>query len=228
MTATDAPDWQTIVTLQTGGSVTDAPDWTDVVTGPGGVQPVVAGGSSWMSLWGAAGLVGVSLNPIAVFNTNVGLLGGTLYLIPFVALSTATVSQVYVPAAATVVLTPTTSYVGLYDFGQATSGTFTLLATSASGAFATTIGSNTGAPTTVSPSTKLTAGEVYVAAVQPNGNTINAWGYTGNSTFPTTPNFSTAPLWAQGGGGSGGGVLPPTMAFSTVFRSLRNGLVYVN
>jgi hypothetical protein len=35
-TATDAPDFQSIIQIQYGGALTDAPDWTNVVTGPGG------------------------------------------------------------------------------------------------------------------------------------------------------------------------------------------------
>jgi len=33
--ATDAPDWQKVVTLISGGSMSDAPDWQRTVTGPG-------------------------------------------------------------------------------------------------------------------------------------------------------------------------------------------------
>jgi hypothetical protein len=36
LVATDAPDWQRVVTVQSGGTLTDAPDWERVVTGPGG------------------------------------------------------------------------------------------------------------------------------------------------------------------------------------------------
>ena len=36
MTATDAPDWQTVVQIVSSGTVTDAPDWQTVVTAPGG------------------------------------------------------------------------------------------------------------------------------------------------------------------------------------------------
>lgn len=34
--ASDAPDWQKVIVIVSGGTVTDAPDWERVVTGPGG------------------------------------------------------------------------------------------------------------------------------------------------------------------------------------------------
>jgi hypothetical protein len=44
MSASDAPDWQTVVTTVAGGpGVTDAPDWQRVVVGPGGTP--IGGGS---------------------------------------------------------------------------------------------------------------------------------------------------------------------------------------
>ena len=44
MSATDAPDWQRVVTTVTAaGDVPDAPDWQRIVVGPGG-KPVGGGG----------------------------------------------------------------------------------------------------------------------------------------------------------------------------------------
>lgn len=51
MSATDAPDWQRVVTtVKAAGDVPDAPDWQRVVVAPGG-KPVGGGGASTDTYW---------------------------------------------------------------------------------------------------------------------------------------------------------------------------------
>ena len=88
--ASDAPDWQRVVTLISGGSVSDAPDWQRTVTGPGaasvgGYKSLTgAGQTSTPGQLDQAGpflaVAGNSLINLTDTSFNVGVVGGDIIL----------------------------------------------------------------------------------------------------------------------------------------------------
>jgi predicted RecA/RadA family phage recombinase len=224
MTATDAPDWQTIVTLQTGGTVTDAPDWTDVVTGPGGIQPVTAVGASFASMWLTSGVLGLTMDP-ATAGGGASPVGGTIVLMAFTALATATFSNVWVPLHSGATYTVGETFAAIYDFGQASAGNFTRLAISAS-ATAPAVWASSGChPVAMTSGVNLTEGDVYVVGLLANGAGLSCDGVT-YGTFELPPNFSSFPLRANSS--ASGITLPTTIAFSSCTLAQRLPLVYLS
>lgn len=70
----DAPDWQRIVQLISGGTLTDAPDWERVVTGPGGAA---LGGVTWStSSWSQGSTVTLPAASTTTVNSAFGLGAG--------------------------------------------------------------------------------------------------------------------------------------------------------
>jgi hypothetical protein len=225
MPATDAPDWQTIITLQTGGAVTDAPDWTDVVTGPGGTQPVGgAGGNGLLGMWGNAGFLGVTIDP-GIGPATQGLLGGNLSVMAFVALFTGPVNNVIVPLTAGSALTGNSTYAGVYDMGQASAGNMTLLCTSASGAAATAWAGQGSVPVAMTTNPTLTAGQSYAVGVQVVGGGLSCFGPSPAGNY-TSPNFSTFPV--QGVLGHSATSLLNPIPFSSLLHAGRYFMAMVN
>jgi hypothetical protein len=222
----DAPDWQRIITTVTAaGDVPDAPDWQRIVVGSGGTPVGGGSGFSFMGLYATAGFIGVTMDPQIAIN-NVGLLGGTMYLMAFTAMATGPVSNVIVPINGGSTYTANETWVAIYDFGQALAGHFTLLAQSASGV-AAAVWANTGAnPVALSTNPTLTQGQTYVAAAVTNGNTLNAFGYTIGPNNYISPNFANYP-W-RSDIGQGAPPLRSTIAFSAVTSILRAPLYYID
>src|SRR5271154_4862165 len=133
MSTTDAPDWQEIVVLAPGSGLPDSPDWQNTVTGPGGTQPVTTGGASFLTPYTNSGFLGATIDPL-IPTGGIGITSPSLTLLAFGATVTGPVHNIYVPLTAGAVYTANQTYAGIYDFGNITPSTFTLLATSASGA----------------------------------------------------------------------------------------------
>jgi hypothetical protein len=221
----DAPDWERIlVTVEAMGDVPDAPDWQRIAVGPGGT-PVTGGGGgpSFLGLYSPYYL-GVTMDPQGAQNT-VGTLGGYHWMMAFVATATGPAHNILLPLNNTGTYTSGTTWAGLYDFGQTTPNTFTLLAQTASGAAATAW--DPGGFTSVALSTNptLTAGQTYAVAVLSNGGTLTTWGYTLGGGG-TVRNATSTPFQCFINGGRT--TLAPTLAFSAMTGSLRNFLAYVN
>jgi hypothetical protein len=223
MSATDAPDWQTIVTLQSGGTVTDAPDWTDVVTGPGGVQPVTAVGASFASMWLSSGVKGLTMDPTSA-GGGASPVGGAISLMAFTALTTATFSNIWVPLHAGSTYTVGQTFAGIYDFGQASAGNFTLLAISAA-ATAPAVWASSGCnPVAMTSGVNLTEGSTYTVALVSNPGGLDCDGLT-LGTFEAPPNFASFPL--RSGASPGVPGLPATISFSVCTKALRLPLAYL-
>lgn len=224
--AMDSPDWQNIITLTSGGGVSDAPDWQTVVTGPGGTQPVGGGGTpSFMTPYVNSGFIGVTMDPFAALGTS-GLLSPNCTLMSFAAGFTGPVHNVYVSVnGGSGSLTPNETYAGIYDFGETTANTFTLLCTSASGAAATAWASQGTVPVAMSTNPTLTIGKTYAVAVQVNGGGLSCNGNTIGGGW-TSPTFTAAPWQAVFGNAATS--LLSTIAFSAVLHPARLYLAYVN
>ena len=228
MPSIDAPDWQrVIVTVQASGDVPDAPDWERIVAGPGGT-PVGGGGApaGFAAVWTGAGMIGVTMEPM-LLTGGVNLLGGSTYMFPFVALATASASTVWLPLTSSGTYTSATSYAGLYDFGQASAGHFTLLASTPVGAAATAWDAGGETSVALASSVPLTQGQIYNVAITAGGATLPALGVTLNGSAPPYPNFSTKPLWC-GGFSLVANALPASIAFTSVSHNTRNGLVFIS
>jgi hypothetical protein len=210
MPATDAPDWQTIITLQSGGALTDAPDWTDVVTGPGGTQPISGGGGGTLSYYFALGYLGVTCDP-TVTNNGAAHTAGQIALNAFIAFSTASANFItmYVTSGSSV--TANQNYVGIYDAGQTTPGSATRLGVSAAGACDAVFNSTGLHKIALSAPVALTGGAMYYAAflnnggtpsfqncslVNPNTSVINPLGTTLPVRFDPAGSFTTFPSTA--------------------------------
>jgi hypothetical protein len=134
MTVQDAPDWQRVITIKSGGGLTDAPDWERIVTGPGGTPPVVTVTSgSFASPLLNAGYCGASLYPASQQDTFSGPTGN-VSVNTFVALASTTINFVWININAGETVTPNENYICVYDQGQATAATYTLLGATAAGA----------------------------------------------------------------------------------------------
>lgn len=223
----DAPDYQTVITLVSGGSLSDAPDWQEVVTGPGGIQPVGSGAGGFMGLYASGGFIGVTMDPNVAQNT-VGLLGGTMYLNAFTAMATGPVHNVYVPVQTGNTFTAADTWAAIYDFGQASAGHFTLLASSASGVAAGVWASSGANPVAMATNPTLTAGQIYTVATTCLGNTLTALGYTLGLGDTILPKFANFPYRCNFGSGTTFNPMPATIAFSAVNLNPRVPLYYVD
>lgn len=226
MASLDAPDWEKIVTtVAAAGDVPDAPDWQRVVVGPGAVPVGGGGGTSALGRYAAFGILGVSAEPL-IFNGAVGHAGGNITLQAFAALATGTAKHFYTPLnTGSSSFTPNENYVGIYDAGQATAGTATLLASSAAGAAeaawtppqqVSVISLGTGAA--------LTGGQMYYMALLNNGANPAFYETTQSAVvqsnvFGTNPPFTCSTTATHT-------TLPGTIAFSATTRVVDAWLMY--
>lgn len=220
----DSPDWQNIITLVSGGGVSDAPDWQTVVTGPGGTQPVVSGtGASFLQPIINGGNLGCTMNPY-FGQGGASLLGGSHYVMPFAAGFTGTVNNVVIPVTSGTALTSTTTFAGIYDWGETTAGTMTLLCSSASGVAATAWASSGLHPVAMSTHPTLTAGKTYAIAAQIGGATLPCAGTTLGTITTGPPAQYPWGLNVTFGGTS----LPATITFASGSISQRLFLGFVD
>jgi hypothetical protein len=191
MPATDAPDWQTIVTLTTGSSVTDAPDWTDVVTGPGGTPPVVAAGASPYSVYYAMGMLGVTCD-IAPAGAGRGPSTGRMNFQAFTAGASGTVNNVYMYVVTGTTPTANENFFCIYDWGVTTANTYTLLGQTAAGAIDTALHSTQLVKGTLTAGVPIVSGTTYVLGFLMNG-TVPSFASIATVDFhvlsPFFPNF---------------------------------------
>lgn len=204
--------------------MTDAPDWQEVIVGPGGT-PISGGGvsSSLLQPFFNAGFLGATMHPYTGV-TGASLLSGTLYLMPFAAAATAAVQNVLLAVATGTALTSTTTIAGIYDWGETTAGSMTLLCASASGAAATVWASSGIHPVAMSTHPTLTAGKTYAVAVQVNGATLPVEGLT--IAAITTGGLATFPIGGSINGSAS--TLPSALTFVSVNIALRTFLAYVD
>ena len=208
---TDAPDYQTVITLVSGGSLTDAPDWQEVVTGPGGTPPAVAAGASPFSLYYAMGMLGITIDGQAGASGR-SPTSGKMVLQTFTAGATGTINHVYLYIVTGNTPTANENFLCIYDWGAATPSTYTLLGQTAAGAIDAqlhNVGILTGTLVTGVP---VTSGQTYVMAILCGGaypsitslNTVDT--HINNPFFPATPmsTVSTALFTAP----------PSTLAYS--------------
>lgn len=213
MSAIDAPDWQRIVQAQEAGLSEDAPDWQRVVTGPGGGTINITGSPSLLSLYASLGYIGCPLWPLGAQNGQ-SQNTGVVYLEAFQALFTGPAHSVSLAVRTGQTLTANENFVGIYDFGQATAGTMTLLAQSAAGAADSIWAvSSRSFPVPLSTNPTLTVGQTYVVATLCNGNIMNSFGPGQASAFVANP-LAAFPLFSSFGPGHT--TLPSTIAFSGV------------
>lgn len=205
--------------------MSDAPDWSEVVTGAGGGPINVTGGASFMTPYVNSGFIGVTMDPFSTFSTA-GLLSPSLTLMAFAAGFTGPVHNVYLSVnSGSGTLSATQTYAGIYDFGETTANTFTLLCTSASGIAASVWASQGTSPVAMTTNPTLTAGKTYAVGVQVVGGGPTCNGATIGGGW-TSPTFTSAPWQATTGSSSTS--LPATLAFSGVLHPARLYLAYVN
>ena len=221
----DAPDWQRIVTaVEVMGTVPDAPDWERIIVGPSGGPINITGSPSLLSLYATAGYIGVPVNPLGAQNGQ-SQNTGQLYLEAFNALFSGPVHSVSLAVRTGQTLTANENFVGIYDFGQTTANTFTLLAGSAAGA-ADSIWKNSGTvPVPLTTNPVLTVGQTYVVATLCNGNIMNSYGPGQSSAGVANPLPSTFPWFTQTGAGHT--TLPATITFASVSPTLVVSILFI-
>jgi hypothetical protein len=169
MTTPDAPDWEHIVqTVEATGDVPDAPDWERIVVGPGGTPVGPSPGGGVISLYYQAGFIGLTVDPAAV-QSNSGHTEGVVGLITFTALATAEANYVYAIMAGGASCTADENFVGIYDQGNITADTFTLLAATATGVCDTPFADGGIQKLALSSSASLTEGLNYAVGFLNNG-----------------------------------------------------------
>lgn len=225
MPATDAPDFQRVaITVPSTGAVTDAPDFQRIVVGGGGT-PIVSGGvgASFLQPFINGGFLGVAMHPY--FATGgASLLGGTSYIMPFACALTSPVHNVILPVKSGAVMTAGTTFAGIYDWGETTAGSMTLLASSASGVAAAAWANAGVVPVAMTTNPTLTAGKTYAVLIQCNGNGPGCEGIT-LGTVETGPP-ATYPMGLNVG--AGGTSLPAAITFASATIALRLPNVFVN
>lgn len=193
MSVTDSPDWQNVVTVVSGGAVTDAPDWSEVVTGPGATPiPVATGGTTSIYLGG--GILGISMDPVVVTNIE-GHLEGAIAFMGFTPFATGTVNNIFVPiGTSSGGFTPNQNFVGIYDMGLTTGGTFTLLASSAAGACDTPFATAGMHQVALTTGAKVNQGSYYALAFLQNGTPGNFYSFNAGTAAIDNPNGTTWPV----------------------------------
>lgn len=164
----DAPDWQRIVTtVLAAGDVPDAPDWERIVVGPAGVPVGPGAGFTSYSPYIGAGYIGLTADPY-VYTAVTGHNAGVMSLTMFTALVTGTARFITMWVGGAQSTTANENFVALYDTGQHTAATATLLGASAAGAADVPFATNGLAKIALSSSVPLTAGQNYFAGFLSN------------------------------------------------------------
>jgi hypothetical protein len=226
MSTTDAPDWERIVTLETGATVTDAPDWTRVVTGPGGTQPVISAGPSFMALYVTGNFLGITSDP-ACSQSNEIMATNRLNLVAFTAVKTATATNVWAFVQGGATGTTDENFLCIYDFGQTTAGEFTLLGSTAAGTLDTPFKSTGIKTMALSSGVSLTAGETYAVGFIFNGGQPTLYGASAGASIVNNPLGLTVAPWRCET--NTGVTTPPTSElFSAVITTAQNPLFMVS
>jgi hypothetical protein len=185
----DAPDWEHIVvTVQATGDVPDAPDWEHIVVGPGGT-PIGGGGvpgsGTSISPYFLLGFKALSADP-AYCTSNIGHTNSVLSLMIFTPPVTATLENLWVGTASDASMLPNENFLCIYDTGQATAGTATLLGQTAAGAADFGLEFAEVEAVALESSVSVTAGQLYYFGLITNGN-----GATAQITAAQAPNNYT-------------------------------------
>jgi len=184
----DAPDFQEIVHIQTGGALSDAPDWQRNVTGPGGGIVQGFAGDGWVPQ--TYGIGAWTFPPYVPQVNSAALTRGTLFLTLLPIGATCTVSQVEV-LVTTAQATPTTNenFIGIYELDYAVGTQYNLRASTAAGIMDTGFSAANHNLYTFSSSVTLTAGNVYWIAVLCNGssNSLTLPVSTAATALPGSP-----------------------------------------
>lgn len=204
----DAPDWQRIITtVEAMGDVPDAPDWERIAVAPGGgpVGQVGFAGSPF-SNYVAIGYAGLSIDPMIPM-ANRGPTGGKLNLFTFTALLSTTVNYITFYVGEPGTPTANENFVFMYDWGQATANTYTLLGQSAAGVLEPLIPTNGIVKCPLTSGVPIVAGQQYVMGFLFNGTTPQLAGLSTSdgrimnpllvakpiSTINTTTTFTSPP-----------------------------------
>jgi hypothetical protein len=214
MSSIDAPDYQTILHLQTTGAPTDAPDWEHVATGPGGTPPVTVTGASPYSVYAAMGLFGLTLDPMA----NTSTLGPTLGAVnfcAFTAMATGTAGHMYIYVTSGHAVTADENFLCLYDWGETTSATFTLLGNTTAGNIDAALAAGGLVTGALASGVALTAGNVYAMALIVNGSGAPSFvAGNANNAIPLNPFGTTYPV-ATTSTAAGHTTPPGSLAFTS-------------
>lgn len=231
--ASDAPDWQKVLVLQSGGTVSDAPDWQRVATGPG--SSPLGGGTingdwcpqdfGWSAWTTAPTSPGLGLTPMAQ--------QPTVSLMKAMATVTLTKVTMFTWAAGTG-LVANDNYLGLYTAPETggVPGHPALLGATAQGAIDATISAAGVHTYSLATGVPVVAGQFYYAALLLNnsgamptlgysawlgGNTTNYFtllgllpGFRSTATVTSFPGTLTPP--APGAGNAN--MYGPWMAFA--------------
>jgi hypothetical protein len=165
----DAPDWQRLlVTVNAAGDVPDAPDWERIAVAPGGqpIGPTPGGGV--VSPYYVAGFKALTVDPATVTGVT-GHATGVVALIVFTPFTTFTVNYVYCIIGGTSGLTPNENYLGIYDCGQTTASTYTLLCATAAGVCDTAFATGGYQKIAIHNPVSLSGSENYALALLNNG-----------------------------------------------------------
>jgi hypothetical protein len=214
MSSIDAPDYQTIIHIQTTGAPTDAPDWEHVATGPGGTAPVTVTGASPYSVYAAMGLFGLTLDPMANTST-LGPTAGVVNFCAFTAMATGTAGHMYTYCSSAHAVTADENFFGLYDWGETTPGTFTLLGNTAAGAIDAALAAGGLITGAMASGVALTAGNVYALALLINGSGVPSFvAGNANNAVPLNPFGTTYPV-GTASTAAGHTTLPGSLAFTS-------------
>lgn len=216
MASLDAPDWERIaVTVQAMGDVPDAPDWQRIVVGPG-ATPVGGGGSNgWAAAYFNAGFMAMTINPMTPTSSAVVPNTVPVY-IRFAPARSGTITYLW-----PVIYTGGTpvayeNFMGLYDTGQATAGTATLLSATPVGACDAPFSVTGWHQIALTTPVTVSADEDYFIAMLTNftGNVGNIVMQGSTQDYAAQPFMLNSPFAAVSPAGRT--TLPATVAFSTM------------
>lgn len=226
MPSVDAPDWQRVVTTVTStGAVPDAPDWQRIVVGPAGTPIGPTPGGGVISPYFTAGFIGVSGDPTAC-NNSFSHANGVLSLVLFSALATKAATSLWAVVNSGEAVTAHENFMTIYDTGQTTAGTATLIGATAVGACDTPFTVTGVHQIALSAPVPLIEGENYYVGIISNGSTPGFVGGQVNTNFTLNPLGLTLPFRAFGPGPY---TTPPaSLAFAAMTLTNTTWLVYVS
>lgn len=190
----DAPDWQEIVSIKPSGGVLDAPDWQRIRTGPNGTSPVTASGASPYSVYASQGFIGLTMDPYC-HTQFFAQTAGKVCFYAFTAMATAKIGHIMVQVGTAATPTAHENFIMLFDWGETTAGTYTLLGQTAVGAIDAGLAAGGEVIGALSTSVSVTAGKVYAVGVLINGSvaSLASINYVGNTS--PNPLGLTAPVY---------------------------------
>jgi hypothetical protein len=177
-------------------STMDAPDWQMVVTGPSAVTPVINAANNIYNVYRAMGMLGLTMDPGQNTGNHQIQSAGSVLFSAFTALQSGTIKTIYTYVGHNVVCTADENFLCVYDYGETTAATFTLLGHTAAGAIDAALDVVGLLTATLATGVAVTGGSTYAVGLLCNGNVVGLQGIGVGDLHIINPLLANGPVSA--------------------------------